>query len=59
MNAHNGLSRITIDMDPQDRKKLKKVAIDMDKSIRQVVLQSIDMFIKGFEEQQNAKTTIK
>ena len=53
MNAKNGLARITVDMEPQDQKKLKKAAIDMDKSMRQIVLQSIDMFIKNFEAQQN------
>lgn len=58
MNAKNGLSRITVDMESQDQKKLKKAAIDMNKSMRQIVLQSIDMFIKNFEAQQNNKQEI-
>lgn len=52
MNTRNGLARITIDMQPQDQKKLKKIAIDMGTSMRQVVLQSIDKFVKNFEAQQ-------
>ncbi len=50
MNKKNGLSRITIDMEPQEQRRLKVMAAQTGISIRQIVLQSIASYVKKVEE---------
>lgn len=49
MNQKN-FTRITIDMLPQDHKKLKTLATLQGKSIREVVLKSIDCYMSNINE---------
>ena len=49
MNQKN-LTRITIDMLPQEHKRLKALAALQGKSMREIVLQSIDSYIANITD---------
>ena len=49
MNQKN-FTRITIDMLPQEHKRLKALAALQGKSMREIVLQSIDSYIANITE---------
>jgi len=50
MNKKNGLSRLTVDLDPERQKQFKKAAIDAGKTMRQILIDLIENFIKKAEK---------
>lgn len=48
MNSRNNLSRITIDIPEVDHKKLKAVAALLGKSMREIVIKSIEEYLDKY-----------
>lgn len=57
MESKNELSRITIDIPKADHKRLKAMAALQEKSMREIVIESIELYIYGSGKPN--KTTIK
>lgn len=56
----SALSRITIDIPKEDHKRLKAIAALEDKSIREIVIESINTYFQSFDEsKQNDEHSVR
>lgn len=58
MNTHTNLSRLTIDIPKEDHTKLKTIAAATGKSMRNIVLESIELYMHNFESADDNATKL-
>ncbi len=56
MNSNNSLSRITIDIPKESHKRLKTMAAILGKSMREIVIESIEQHLQSTSPSPNKKT---